>query len=150
VSSPLLLRVAFWIGAVGFVASLAVHLLSFTEAQTPPSVVLLHLGIFLGFMPVLFEAKAWMETGGAAPVDRHGQRTALLALVRGLPPWQTWLLGLLFAYAFVNFAVGFLRLRADPAIGADARLYSGHWMLFYAATAVLAHRLLALREGPAA
>lgn len=48
---PLLLRVAFWIGVVGFAASLAVHLATFTDYAVPDSAVVLHIGVFAAFAP---------------------------------------------------------------------------------------------------
>lgn len=145
-SNPLLLRVAFWIGVVGFVASLGVHLATFLGVPVPGIAMALHVGIFAAFLPVMFRLKDWVEQRGDDLSDFRSQWAIQKALLGLLPGWQKVALGVLFAYATVNFLIGFAAVTEDPSAGGDVRMFSGHWMVFYAVSAVFARVLLGLQQ----
>ena len=70
-----------------------------------------------------------------------------------LPRWQWWLLGGLAAYAFVNFAGGFVAMAwreddgADPPMDVFIRMFSGHWMLFLVVAVILNANVARRRAG---
>lgn len=147
VTSPLLLRVAFWTGVLGFAASLAVHLATFTAYAPPGLAVALHAGALVAFVPVFFALKAWAEGRGHALDGFGGQRALQRDLLGLLRTWEKAALAALAVYAAVNFAVGVAAVMAEPEAGFSFRLFSGHWLFLYFASAVLARRFLDL--GPA-
>jgi hypothetical protein len=153
---------AFFIIAItGFCLSLSVHLATFVGVdpqQSFPFVWLLHIGIFIVWLPAILIANR--RTKGAPRSDQW--RT----IFRGAPWWIAALIGPVFLYAFFNFFFTIFVLLGghSPTVrnGAyalsdhgrvvrtisehdyhryrayEARLFSGHWMLFYlAATAML-------------
>lgn len=138
-----MLRVAFWIGLVGFALSLAVHLATFTNLGVPDAAVALHLGVFVAFVPVVFALKNWVEARGGDFSEWRSQWAAFKAVFAGIPRWQALGLVGLFVYTLVNFNLEFARLVSGRDAGFSYRLFSGHWMVFYAISAVLARRFLA-------
>ena len=147
-ASPLALRVAFWTGVAGFVASLAVHLATFTDGAPPGAAVALHIGVFVAFVPVVFAIKAWAE-GRGYRADHLGGQWALLNELLGLiAGWERAALVLLAAYTAVNFGLGVAAVVDEPDAGFSFRLFSGHWLFFYSVGAVFARRFLGLRRAP--
>ena len=142
-ASPVLLRIAFWGGVVGFALSLAVHVAALTGHPPPGAAVALHVGVFVAFVPVIFALKCWVEERG---YDFRGQWAGPRELLRGIPGWQKLGLAVLFVYATVNFLVGFAAVVGAPDSGFSFRLFSGHWLLFYYVSAVFARRLQHLRQ----
>jgi hypothetical protein len=130
----------------GFVLSLGAHLSALLGVDVQarvPGVWLLHVGIFLVFIPMVLQLRSV---------------TSARALLRGIPVWATLLLVLLFLYAFVNFVVvfggsdwGAPAMRGDAFVlerkgvlirqiteseyrslcAARIRGFSGHWLVFY-------------------
>lgn len=145
-ASPLLLRVAFWTGVVGFAASLAVHLATFTDYVPPGWAVALHVGVFVAFVPVVFAMKEWAERRGYDASSFGGQWALQRELLGLLSAREKVGLAALAAYTVVNFTVGFASVMAAPDAGFSFRLFSGHWLLFYAVSAVFARRLLGLHR----
>jgi hypothetical protein len=145
---------------LGFVASMVVHASTFLPV--PPlgmdQAWPLHVGIFLVFVPMVFAQKRQDRQ------DANASRSQDTDLARA-PRWMRTLLGVVFAYAMLNFAVGMVltsstasgsvyskdgryvlagrgavELEAAPAEyvrqeARVARMFSGHWMLFYLASA---------------
>jgi hypothetical protein len=143
------------LAVLGFVAAFGVHvaaLLGLPIQDRVPQVWALHVGIFVVFIPAVFYLKK--DTAANDP----------LALFRGTPPWTVVALLALFLYAFINFFVSLSATGgATPDIrdgqyvlhrkgqvvrqlseaeysagrAAEVRLFSGHWLLFYAMPAAV-------------
>ncbi|MEM1269314.1 MAG: hypothetical protein AAGI08_04615 [Bacteroidota bacterium] len=145
-ANPVLLRIAFWVGVLGFVASLFVHLATFTDYAPPGAAVVLHVGIFVAFVPVVFAMKAWVEERGYDFSDFRSQWAFQKELFGLLPGWQKLALPVLMAYTAINFSVGVAAVTGDPDAGSSFRLLSGHWLSFYFVSAVLARRFLSLSQ----
>jgi len=142
------------VAVVGFVISAAVHLLALSGADVLarfPQVWLLHIGIFVVFLPYVFASRKML---GARPT---------LALIRTqFPDWVVMIGLCLFAYTIANFVLFLLAVPGNPEIQegkfllvnhgrvlreltADEyaalrtqhiRGFSGHWMFFYFVPAV--------------
>ncbi|HEV7684183.1 MAG TPA: hypothetical protein VGO68_18855 [Pyrinomonadaceae bacterium] len=138
----------------GFCLSLIVHLTTFLgvdPAKHVPFVWALHVGIFIGFVPMIFAQ-------GIPPKKDFWEQ-----LMSRLPRWQRYAVKGLFAYAIINFALFFyLSEGGTPDIRDDkyvlhshgtlirelsadeyewqnayiARGFSGHWMVFYLIPAI--------------
>lgn len=151
-----------WTALAGFLLSLGAHAFSLfgVDVQSRvPMVWLLHVGIFLVFIPMVFQLRS-VASGGS-----------VRALLRGIPVWPALLVVLLFAYALVNFFVafggsgqgaptvrgnGFVLERKGVVIrqiteaeyrslrAAEIRGFSGHWLVFYFVP--FTHFLLRRRE----
>ena len=142
---PALLRVSLGVGIVGFLASLAVHVATLVGAAVSEAAFVLHAGVFVAFVPVVFGLVGLAKRRGIGPRDRMATLAFLVGLLRALPTWQKVVLAVLFVYAGVNVGLAF-----GDGLGAGGsflRGFSGHWLLFYAVSAVLAAALL--REGAA-
>ena len=136
------LRAAFWVSVVGFVASLAVHVATFTELAVPDAALALHFGIFAAFLPPTLGLKAWAEREGHDFASFRGRWDTVKDFVRPISRWQWIACAGLFVYTNVNFLVGFAAMLDAPDAGFSFRMSSGHWMLFYAFSAILTHRML--------
>jgi hypothetical protein len=119
------------LAALGFLASLAAHLLALAGSLPPGgmSVFGLHVGIFVLWIPVVLLVLRvnWVQPS----------RGAWRNMLSGCPTWMRYVTAGLFVYAIVNFFVAFTGVDAQRS-GDDAlspavlRGFSGHWMLFYA------------------
>jgi hypothetical protein len=140
------------LAAVGLILSALVHFSTFAGADPVeifPPVWLLHVGIFLVFIPA----------GFATEKAEKGNKSSSSFFFDNAPRWMIWMAKLFFVYAFVNFAIFFFLMReGQPTkrqdgryaitqgselvrrIGEDefhhlqaleARGFSGHWLLFY-------------------
>ena len=143
------------LATLGFLAALGVHvgaLLGMPVQDQIPQVWVLHVGVFVVFIPAFFHLK------------KHTEKGDPLGYFRRMPAWAVVLLLALFLYLFLNFSV----LRSAPGEGtpdirngqyvlhkkghvlreisqaeyragraAEARLSSGHWLLFYALSAAV-------------
>lgn len=138
------------LSATGFCLALIVHTLTFAHIDVMevfPSVWLLHIGIFVVFVPLVFSAR---RLSGANPKYRDFRSL--------FPEWANTLITVVFIYAIVNFVVFmFLSHGGVPAIrdgqfilhshGKLVRVlteqeyhvqrayvvrgFSGHWLVFY-------------------
>lgn len=143
------------LAALGFFAALGVHvaaLLGLPVQDQLPHVWALHVGIFVVFLPAVLYLK------------KNSASNDPLALFRGMPAWVVVAILALFLYAFINFFVSLsatggatsdirdgqyvlqnkgrvLReiTEAEYIAGraAEVRLFSGHWLLFYALPAAV-------------
>lgn len=134
----------------GFLASLFVHvraLMGIDIAPTVPSVWLLHVGVFVVFLPFVLLSRK----------DVTGNRS-LLAVAKGLPWWVAALGGIIFVYAMINFAVFMVHTDGGNPVTENGRYllmehgklireitaaqfaafkanevrgFSGHWLVFY-------------------
>ena len=133
----------------GFCLSLFVHLTTFfgiDPAKHVPFVWVLHIGIFICFVPLIFAQ-------GFPPKENFWQK-----LMARLPPWQRYAVKGFFAYAVINFALFFYLTSGGSAQERDGKYvllnhgtlirelsadeyerqnaytirgFSGHWMVFY-------------------
>lgn len=158
-----LLSILSWLAIAGFLASAAVHCAAVCAISTHemfPAVWLLHLGIFVVFVPAVLINK-----------DR-GNRSDFWKV---LPPALRYPLTLLFAYALFNFFTGLQSMPSgswtvieektsytytpkggspqpvtkedyDKAQVQTDKLFSGHWMLFYFAAFALLRTAIAKRN----
>ena len=146
VFKPALLRVVVAVALVGFVASVAVHVLSFEETGSPlgDGVFALHVGVFVVFAPVVLALVELGRQRGIGLADKQSQQRFLMDLARALPVWQKVALGAAFAYAMVNVALAFAGGLDSASEVPMERMFSGHWMFFYLLSALLAGRLAVL------
>jgi hypothetical protein len=126
------LRFLRLLAGAGFLASAFVNLASWMKVDLGPRTMLLHIGVFVVFVPAVFMAQ------GLQPRRRSDWKTML----RGCPPWVPKAMGGLFAYAIVNFVLFILQTGGHPKHVADPqylvnRGFSGHWMIFYAAACAM-------------
>jgi hypothetical protein len=123
------------LAALGFLASLAVHVVALT-GHLPPGgerIFVMHAGVFVIWFPAVFVA---MRLNVAQPgQSRSSQWNGWKQMLGGCPPWMTYAAYGLFGYAFLNFflAMGGSTEHASKAGLAPQTLrqFSGHWMLFY-------------------
>ena len=151
------LRMFAALAVVGLALSAAVHVSTFfglDPQDVRPPVWLLHLGLFVVFVPAII----------AARTNRNGSRRLRDAFPHA-PRWMAPLTGCLFAYAVVNFALFIVLMRhGGPSRGEngefaltehgrlirkiseeefhryrayEARGFSGHWMAFYSLSAAM-------------
>jgi hypothetical protein len=136
------------VGLAGFLMSLLVHAAALADidvSRRVPAVWLLHVGIFVVFVPLVFS------------IRRQGTSTST-ELLTVLPTWARFTAIVLFGYALINFAVFMFRTQGgNPTIHGgryllkshgrlireitpveyaafranEVRGFSGHWMLFY-------------------
>jgi len=126
------LKVFLFLSLVATASSLVVHVAAFF-GRTFPYAVLLHVGIFLVFIPAMLVARP----PGRALMSRVSFNDAF----RGAPTWVRKTVKVFFAYAIVNFIVFIINAPGKPPPGPmtpqDVRGFSGHWMLFYTASAAM-------------
>lgn len=138
------------VALVGLTCALAVHALTFISVRIDPDmpqVWLLHLGIFVVFLPLVVALRR-----------TYGQSLSTAQLYSILPRWANTLVVLTFAYVFLNFALFLFRMEGgSPEMRdglyvlqshgnvirelsySDFKLYhayvlrgfSGHWLVFY-------------------
>jgi hypothetical protein len=123
-----------WTAATGLALSLWVHIgavLGFTVAPFPLFVIL-HLGIFVVWIPAMLIAKS------VRPVR---QMDFWKVASQGVPAWARYVMYGFFGYAFVNFFLfaanpgGRGQGMNPPAV--TWRGFSGHWMAFYSAALLI-------------
>ncbi|HEV7243341.1 MAG TPA: hypothetical protein VGQ36_29215 [Thermoanaerobaculia bacterium] len=114
----------------GLLLSVATHVAALTGRSGPLGdfSMVLHVGIFVVWIPAVFLAKDLAR--GSKSADLWKQT------LRGAPAWVRYANQALFIYTAVNFFI-FIGLadKNTPGGGmsaADVRGFSGHWMLFYA------------------
>lgn len=146
------MRIFIFLAFLGLVVSLAAHIstyLGVDPEQSLPYIWLLHIGIFVVWLPAL-------AVQGTLPRGADGKFKPFAYA----PKWMRWLTSAAFAYALINFAVFiFLVHTGSPSYEGgryilqnhgkfvrqiseqeyhqyrayEVRGFSGHWMLFYAA-----------------
>ncbi len=137
------------LAAVGFVLALIVHGMTCAGIDVTgrfPAAWLLHLGIFVVFLPFVFALRAKQGTMPRTPWGFFADR----------PAWVQWLAGAAFIYTFFNFFTAFqsggtpdirngeyvlhnhgriIRHLTEAEYHQErarvARGFSGHWLLFY-------------------
>lgn len=138
------------VSLIGFICALVVHTLTFVHGGIDPEmsqIWFLHLGIFVVFLPFVISMRS-----------TYGSNLSKGQLKAILPRWANMVLAVTFVYAFLNFALFFMRSEGgSPAIRdgvyvlqnhgkvmreltePDYKLYqsyvvrgfSGHWLVFY-------------------
>ena len=140
---------------IGFLTSLFVHLITFfgiDPSKHVPWVWVLHLGIFVVFIPMVF------FQGMASRKDFWNK------IFAALPRWAGYTIKAFFAYAIINFALFFFLSRGGVPDVRDGKYvlhshgqvirelseneyewqkayvvrgFSGHWMIFYLVPALV-------------
>jgi hypothetical protein len=126
--------VLVWIAAVGLALSLLVHIgavMGFNVAPFPLFVIL-HLGIFVVWVPAVLIAKT---------VRPAHQTDFWKVALKGVPAWARYVMYGFFGYAFVNFFL-FIAHPGERGQGMSPpavtwRGFSGHWMAFYSAALLI-------------
>jgi len=112
----------------GLLASMACHVMAWLQVEPPwgKSVFLLHVGIFVVWIPLVIFSKRMMPKPG---------RNNLEHLLVELPKWVRIATSGLFAYAILNFVYFIYCTSQYPKhkvpFWVELRGFSGHWMLFY-------------------
>jgi hypothetical protein len=138
------------VSAAGLLASLGCHVLGWLEVDPPggEAVFLLHVGIFVVWVPLVLCANRAVPKGGAS---HEHLRTEAAGCAAGF-------VGVLFVYAIVNFLIFMAAASPFPKgrvpFLLQLRGFSGHWMLFYGVASVgfaaLARRARKPPRGPRA
>ncbi|MGZ4788608.1 MAG: DUF3592 domain-containing protein [Terriglobales bacterium] len=123
---------------VGFILSMWVHVQAISGRAPPTSLWMLHLGIFVVFIPTVLVAQK--------RVGKTNRKDFWTVVLRGAPEWMKYLLYACFGYAFVNFFWCLSKLPAGHHTGTtprEWRLMSGHWMVFYLASFAVVYATIA-------
>lgn len=121
------------LSALGLLLSIGSHLAALAGFPIPGGNLVwgLHIGIFVVWLPTVLVANR---------ISRYGKRSDFWKLaLSGCPTWARYALYGLFGYAVINFILGMNNMpgRHEGATattpGAEVRLFSGHWMVFYGA-----------------
>jgi hypothetical protein len=133
---PLLIGISL----LGLVISLWVHLGAVMGRQVAPEPFfwILHAGIFVVWFPAVLVATKLVGT--------TNRRDFWKAVLKGSPPWIRYMLYALLAYAVINFLF-FMPQFSSKQNGPNSpaavwRIFSGHWMAFYAAASAILYSAL--------
>ena len=160
----------FYFALTGWTLGLLVHILSVADidvTEKAPFIWLLHIGIFIVWLPVVLDLKnneelqAYKQSGLA---NRMNSIAFFKIIFKDTPTWMAVIAVGGFLYAFINFALFFTSQVGTPEIkdglyvlsnhgklirilteqeyhhfkANEVRGFSGHWILFYGfATALL-------------
>ena len=135
-------------GLAGFLASMVIHLSSFTGpvlGSGSPFFFAMHAAIFPLLLAMVFRMQKWTRRAPGETVSRR-QPLDLAALRPYFPRVVPWLVGAFFVYMVVNFVVATSHLPqrgrgssvplTPDQVRWTLRAFSGHWMLFYLAPAL--------------
>ncbi|MFZ6672661.1 hypothetical protein [Undibacterium sp. Xuan67W] len=120
------------LSAFGLLLSIASHLSALAGIPIPGGHLVwsLHAGIFVVWLPTVLVANR---------MSCHGKRSDFWKLaLSGCPVWARYMLCGLFGYAVINFIFCMNNMPGHPGglnasnDGTEVRLFSGHWMVFYA------------------
>lgn len=120
------------LAAAGLLLSVASHIAALrgTEGPLGHSAWMLHIGIFVVWLPAVLAARYMSAEFPAKDMWK--------ASLRGCPVWMKYMVGVLFAYALVNFLIAMRSFPGRGEAGATGwmpasvvRGFSGHWMVFY-------------------
>lgn len=130
-----LLLVFMILAALGFVISLAAHLIALTGRMPPggDAIFAMHTGIVVVWLPaVLVSIRVGYAQGSRSLWSGWGRWRQALG---GCPPWMIYAAYGLIGYALLNFVLAFASVGERlPNTGLESqtlRAFSGHWMLFY-------------------
>ena len=127
------------IAAVGLILSISVHVAALLGRQLLPMpfFVVLHLGIFVVWIPTVF-------------VARKTQRgSSWNSMFRNAHGWMSGMTAFFFVYAGINFAIFFSQVQGHPhdlSGPAKWRGFSGHWMVFYSAALSVLYSAVVAQE----
>jgi hypothetical protein len=126
-SKPLIALCAV-LSFIGLLLSLWVHVGAIFGQKVAPeySFWMLHMGMFVVFIPAVFVAQKMVGSTRRKDFWRVATQNA---------PAMRYVLYFFFAYAFINFALFFFQAPSEKRVGESSPLewrgFSGHWMLFY-------------------
>jgi Protein of unknown function (DUF3592) len=134
-----------WLSAVGLVVSLWVHIGALAGRTVPSAFWVLHVGIFVVWLPSVLVAQKL--------VGNTGRKDFWRAVLKGAPDWMRYMVYVLSAYEFVIFLIsmgqGSGGGRHTTISGPDWKVFSGLWMGFYsAALAILYSAAKTMESSP--
>jgi hypothetical protein len=132
------------VGLIGFVLSVAVHVMALLSVPLPEAVFALHVGVFVAFGPVVFAMIRSAQASGLDMQDFRQQRAFHRELFGAIPVWQRAALYAAFAYFFCHFAYFFVGFFLGW-IAEDTppfTFFSAVWIVAYLGSMVFARRLL--------
>ena len=160
----------FYFALTGWTLGLIVHILSLSDidvTEKVPFVWLLHIGIFIVWLPIVLDLKKneeLQEYQKSEMLNRMNPIGFFKIIFKETPTWMTIIAGAGFFYAIINFLLFFASHGGTPDIkdgqfilqnhgqliktvteqeyyhykANEVRGFSGHWIFFYGfATAVL-------------
>lgn len=157
----------FYVAAIGWGLSLLIHLLALADIDVTasiPFVWLLHVGVFVVWLPVVLELRKEQDLQNGSFLNRMNPMSFFKTVFKGTPSWLVIMSAAGFFYAMINFLLFMQSQTGVPALkegqyilhnhgqliktlseaeyhhykANEVRGFSGHWIAFYGlATAVL-------------
>jgi hypothetical protein len=150
----------FYFALTGYLLGLIVHLLSLADIDILsnfPFIWLLHLGIFVVWIPTIFEIRKRQQLEQKHSLTKNNPLSFFKVMFSRTPKWLTIVAIVGFIYAIINFSLAFLSQTGTPDIkdgqyilqnhgqliriiteqeyhhdqANEARGFSGHWIAFY-------------------
>jgi hypothetical protein len=150
----------FYFALTGYLLGLIVHLLSLADIDILsnfPFIWLLHLGIFVVWIPTVFEIRKRQQLEQKHSLTKNNPLSFFKLMFSRTPKWLTIVAIVGFIYAIINFSLVFLSQTGTPDIkdgqyilqnrgqliriiteqeyhhyqANEARGFSGHWIAFY-------------------
>ena len=127
------------VAALGLVGSAAVHVAAWAGIGPPVVAGGLFVGLFVVWLPTVLVAQTLTKD--------FKQREFWTAALRGAPPWVPSALKWLTGYAVLNFLVFMWQTtKGEPSPAVEARMFSGHALVFYGAAAATLYSAAQLRN----
>jgi hypothetical protein len=168
----------FYFALAGWVLGLTVHILSLANidvTEKVPFVWLLHVGIFIVWLPVVFSLKEnqkLKEHQQSGMSNRMNPFSSFKIIFRDTPTWLSIIAITGFFYAFINFILFMTSQEGTPSIkegqyvlhnhgqiiktiseqeyhhfkANEVRGFSGHWILFYGVAAAVLFKYSGLKK----
>jgi len=132
------------LSALGLILSILAHIGALLGFDIPPIAFVLHIGIFVVWIPTVFVSNALAKN--------HDRKDFWKVVLRGAPKWAQYILYGFLYYAMFNFVLFFLPIlgiRNIPILGlpmSDMRFFSGHWMAFYSAALITLYSVIQIQK----
>lgn len=163
----------FYLAVTGWILALLVHILSLADIdvkQTVPFVWLLHIGVFIVWIPVIFSLKENVEI---KPMGKSMNAIGFYKIIfKETPTWMKVIAGAGFVYAFINFMLFAASPSGTPDIKDGQfilqnhgqvirtiteyeyhhykanvmRGFSGHWIFFYGVAIAALYKYSGLKK----
>lgn len=153
-------KILFFLAVTGWALGVTVHLLSLADvdvARKAPYVWLLHMGIFVVWIPAVFELRKDKEIQAYQQSNGANRGSSLKIIFRNTPAWLRTIAIGGFIYALINFLLFAISQQGSPDIrdeqyflqshghfirnlteqeyqhykANEVRGFSGHWIAFY-------------------
>jgi hypothetical protein len=166
-------RILFFIAVTGWSLAITFHLLALLDVDVEthfPFVWLLHVGIFVVWLPAVLKLRKMKESEGVNMGTFNGL-SIFKPIMATTPKWILMLAGAGFVYAGINFTLFIFSQHGTPSVrdgqyilhnhghiikvltaaeyahykANEVRGFSGHWIAFYGIAAAV---LFPFRKGP--